>query len=80
MNETKSNRYLIKSLEDFYKIPADKIEDCLKDFAVWLEFGRALDMFQDLIGVKCMEREGFIWIDDGNSGLSEINITVRTKE
>ncbi|WP_151778800.1 hypothetical protein [Acinetobacter bereziniae] len=30
--------YEIRTLSDFFKVPNDRIEDCLKEFAVGLEF------------------------------------------
>jgi len=80
MSDTKHNEYLIQSLEDFYKIPEEKVEACLKDFAVWLELGRSINLFQDLIGIKCIEREGFIWIDDEKTGIRDIRVSVRVAE
>ncbi len=80
MSEAKHTEYTIKSLEDFYKIPEDKIDECLKDFKVWLELGRAINEFQEMIGLNFIERAGFVWIDDNQTGVRNIQISVQIKE
>jgi len=54
----------IKSVADFFAVPADKRAHCLKDFALWLDFTEeASRLFDGIEGVK-IPRDTFSWIDD----------------
>ena len=55
----------IKSVSDFFAVPADKRAHCLKDFAMWLDFTEeARRLFDGVEGVK-IPRDTFSWVDDG---------------
>lgn len=57
-------RYEIRTVADFLKVPEARWEACLKDFRCWLEVLRAVQPFQEAgIGVR-MNAEFFGWIDD----------------
>ncbi len=60
--------YKIDTVLDFLSVPEDRMPDCLTDFAEWVEFAR---YFPNSPEVKV---SGFIWVDDGKRGLSEVRI------
>lgn len=54
-------RYEIATVDDFCKVPEDRINTCLSEFALFLRMMRPMT---DMIGteMKCVT---FTWIDDG---------------
>lgn len=80
MTETPA-QYEIKSLSDFLNIPAEKLPECLGDFEQWVALRRSMadgfkllgPLFGDL-SVAVEMKDAFIWLDDGLSGFSQINI------
>lgn len=80
MTETPA-KYEIKSLSDFLNIPAEKLPECLGDFEQWVALRRSMaegfkllePLFGDL-SVAVEMKDAFIWLDDGLSGFSQINI------
>ena len=67
-------KYTIKTLEDFDQIPPAKLEACLVDFLYYLRFCRGL---KDVVPQDALDQVkvvGFIWVDDGERGLSGIEI------
>ena len=74
-NENNVVRYPVNTLQDFLKIPPDRLDTCLDDFKRYLEMLRPLDALTDFAKF-ISEDEGepideeviygpFIWIDDG---------------
>lgn len=68
--------YEISTVDDFLKVPPDRLDDCLEDLKTYLEVKRELAGYFDFIFMLA-EAEGgsirdgvsegpFIWIDDGN--------------
>ena len=80
MTETPA-QYEIKSLSDFLNVPAEKLPECLGDFEQWVALRRSMaggfkllePLFGDL-SVAVEMKDAFIWLDDGLSGFSQINI------
>ena len=80
MTETPA-QYEIKSLSDFLNVPAEKLPECLGDFEQWVALRRSMadgfkllePLFGDLSAAVEM-KDVFIWLDDGLSGFSQINI------
>ena len=80
MTETPA-QYEIKSLSDFLNVPAEKLPECLGDFEQWVALHRSMadgfkllePLFGDLSAAVEM-KDVFIWLDDGLSGFSQINI------
>jgi hypothetical protein len=80
MTETPA-QYEIKSLSDFLNVPAEKLPECLGDFEQWVALRRSMadgfkllePLFGDLSAAVEM-KDAFIWLDDGLSGFSQINI------
>lgn len=80
MTETPA-QYEIKSLSDFLNIPSEKLPECLGDFEQWVALRRSMadgfkllePLFGDL-SVAVEMKDAFIWLDDGLSGFSQINI------
>jgi hypothetical protein len=73
--------YSISSLKDFLAVPPESIDACLADFKVWLEAARQPKEFSndmnELLGMESalsFSHDGFIWIDDGLSGIHHIQI------
>ena len=78
---TEANRYEIKKLRDFNKIPPERMEAAFVDFASWLGFVRMAedggDMVADALAVRAtIEALGFTWIDDGRN---DAKITIQTE-
>ncbi|WP_151838047.1 MULTISPECIES: hypothetical protein [unclassified Acinetobacter] len=69
-----SNQYRIVTLGDFLKIPADRIEDCMKELSGHL---LAMRMTLDNFGLEPQGNEvkSFTWDDDGKEDF-EIKATV----
>jgi hypothetical protein len=62
------NSYRIEHVRDFQQVPPDRVDDCLKEFAVFIEMAR----LSSLIGGDDVRVGAFTWHDDG-----ERNITVK---
>ena len=79
------HEYEIRCLEDFTKVPADRLQDCLTDFVSWLALVRRADdvaaVVNGLVGVEGaveLNRDHFTWVDDGLTGqLSALEFTVK---
>jgi hypothetical protein len=65
-----SKRYHIKTVEDFFSVPVDKLQPLLNDFATFLMLGHE---FEGSRIVK-FDKSEFMWVDDGVAGLSEIMV------
>lgn len=70
--------YKIRSMTDFLSVPLDRIEECLKDFAVYLQMLRTAQQVEAQIhndlglppeSVR-IDAGCFHWIDDGIRGIS----------
>lgn len=81
-----STEYPINCLSDFLKVPAEKQAECLRDFGTWLDMCRRKDDLQSELeaefpGINAsLNLEGFVWIDDGEPGISDVSFTVGGKE
>lgn len=78
---TEHPKYHIKTPADFLKIPLEKVQHALTDFANWIAFVHAI---QDVVKENSERLKGleldlseFIWVDDG---LHEIIPTFTRKE
>lgn len=69
-----TKQYRIETLGDFLKIPADRIEECMKELACHLT---AMRMTIDNFGLEPQGNEvkSFTWEDDGKQDL-EIKASV----
>jgi len=73
--------YRIDHVRDLLAIPDDKLDACLADLRLWVSEMRHLDgimeSLSDLYKVNITEitREGFIWVDDGKTGCSGVDLT-----
>ncbi|MCK2149497.1 hypothetical protein MYE70_10510 [Marinobacter alexandrii] len=79
-----SERYEIKTVSDFTKVPSDKVGECLQDFAEWLalmqqhkQIESLLDKLADTDGAFSTQKEVFVWVDDGKRGVSRVEFSVR---
>lgn len=81
-----NTEYPINTLSDFLKVPAEKQAECLRDFESWLNACRRSDELQaelaaEFPGIKAeLNFDGFVWIDDGQPGISDVSITVNGRE
>jgi hypothetical protein len=63
--------YRIEKVQDFLKVPADRMEECLTEFRDFLTTARSIKKMADelgkVIGSPPPETlvDAFIWIDDG---------------
>ena len=81
MTETSKPEYKIRSVEDFAKIPSDRLSTCLSDFADWLVLVRRNVEIQEslstVIGADGKLDTGcFHWIDDDIRGCSAVDVVV----
>ena len=60
-------KYEIRSVNDFLKVPEDRIEDCLQEFHTALEMHRAMKGLVDMVAGHDIDTTFpcFTWIDDG---------------
>lgn len=56
--------YPINYLSDFLKVPADKQAECLRDFY------SVLNSWRQMAPEKRAISNSFVWIDDGEQGIS----------
>lgn len=81
-----STEYPINKLSDFLKVPHEKQAECLRDFATWLDICRRADdlhlelkaEFPDVSAQ--LDTEGFVWIDDGQPGISDVSFSINGEE
>jgi hypothetical protein len=74
-----SAEYKIASLADFVKIPPEKLDACLIDFAAWLRLFRVEAEINSaatrmLGGAAKLSSESFTWVDDGIVGSSAFDV------
>jgi hypothetical protein len=88
---SESPKYEISSVADFLKVPENRIEECLKDFAKFVELARATQGLLDAVteqvvldnnldlrdGDLTWECNKFTWIDDGEN---KATITIGFRE
>jgi uncharacterized membrane protein len=77
---TDTKEYEIRTVEDFLAVPADKRDECLRDFKTWMEIksktGEIEAELSEGLGVPVAIRHNvFTWLDDGIAGVSQIRIT-----
>jgi hypothetical protein len=78
-----SECYEIKTVADFLKVPANRVEACLTDFRDWLTLGHNARAMANIVeqafevpdGTMTMQFTRFMWIDDDVPGISGLNIT-----
>lgn len=74
----KPKEYEIKTIDDFRKIPLEKIDKCLKEFAIALKSRKHMEEAMNSIGkqisgldkVLDLTIPRFIWIDDKENRLT----------
>lgn len=76
------SEYEIRTLEDFLKVPADRLPECLRDFGDWLALARRKGevdkILTEAVGVETdLAMDFFHWIDDGQRGVSEVSMIDR---
>lgn len=64
----KPQEYTVTCLMDFLKIPPEKLQVCLQDFAEWIKYLR------ERPDMQILGKSTFLWIDDGKVGLKYIDI------
>jgi len=78
---TAPTQYRIDHVRDLLAVPEDRIDACFADLRLWVKQMRHLDgimeSLSDLYKVNITEitREGFIWVDDGKTGFSGVELT-----
>jgi hypothetical protein len=77
-----SKEYNISSIKDFLSIPVESLDACLADFRAWVELARGgselANDLNDFLGVPnatTFMLDSFIWIDDGISGISRVQLS-----
>jgi len=78
---TGPTEYRIEHVRDLLAIPRDKMDACLADLRLWVMQMRHLDAIMDSLGdlykIKITEiiQRGLVWVDDGKTGCSRIDLT-----
>lgn len=67
--------YKIETVADFLKVPEDRLDDCLKEFAAWVVISKSMIGFSDSCGAG-LEVIGFTWVDDGKN---DITVNIHTE-
>jgi hypothetical protein len=81
-----STEYRIDCLSDFLKVPAGKQAECLSDFSTWLNVCRRGDDLNSEIEAESpglnakLNLDGFVWVDDGERGISDVSFSVNGEE
>lgn len=68
MEEAQS--YEIRTLDDFLKVPDDRLDACLAEFADAIRIQRRIQSTFDSIGAVEIFGKSFTWIDDGKNNMS----------
>jgi hypothetical protein len=69
-------RYTIRNIADFASVPADRLDDMLTDFSIFLRFHA--DVAALGLNAVTQRRDEFVWIDDGKHD-AHVNITLRSE-
>ena len=78
---SKPTEYRIEHVRDLLAIPEDKLAACCADMRHWAMQMRHLDTIMESLGdlykIKITEiiQEGFVWVDDGETGCIGIDLT-----
>jgi hypothetical protein len=68
------NRYEIKTISDFLKVPGDRLDACLEEFKTGLAMARLIEIMS--AGKEHpAPLERFVWIDDEKRNVT-VNLTV----
>lgn len=67
-----SPSYEIECLDDFQKVPSNRIAACLSEFADYLEMVRNFKVLAESVGEMlgvdgALKGQSFVWIDDGKN-------------
>jgi hypothetical protein len=66
--------YEIKTVEDFMKVPPERLGDCLGEFIDYLHFMRNTPQLSKEVGARLEPVYVFNWIDDGKVGVSAVRL------
>ncbi|WP_424138643.1 hypothetical protein [Roseomonas chloroacetimidivorans] len=69
--------YTIRSVKDFLDVPLDRLDECLREFGLWLAIGHAYRGVFEGVELLNVPHETFIWVDDGKG---EVSIRVSTPD
>ena len=78
---SKPTEYRIDRVRDLLAVPRGKMDACLADMRLWVMQMRHLDSIMESLGdlykIRITEiiKEGFIWVDDGQTGCSGLELT-----
>lgn len=79
--------YTIETVEDFLKVPEDRLPICLSEFASFLTAARSMQRLAQIAGEakgltaeECrLSSPAFVWIDDGTRNAT-VSLSVKAKE
>lgn len=76
-----ATEYRLESVADFLAVPEDKLAECFADFATWLRLARTAAAVEKIFGHGVeFSTDGFVWRDDGISGLSALDLITGSGE
>lgn len=80
---SEAQRYEIRTVLDFLKVPPERRADCLEEFAVFLEVAEASVNLMDAVAIRAgvsgalrtTIKDTYLWIDDGRRDIhANINV------
>lgn len=75
MNTEDPPRYKIDHINDFLCVPPDRLEACLKEFAVFLAMTGEIKQLiaglpAEMVTDDMVRAQSFVWIDDGENNVT----------
>lgn len=62
--------YEIRTVDDFFKVPPDRRDVCLKEFAAWMAVSDFMIALVEETGTRLERPDLFEWIDDEKGEVS----------
>jgi hypothetical protein len=69
--------YRIREVRDFLDVPEDRLEECLREFGLWVALAREMRTLLDGVPILNDPTAVFGWVDDGKG---ELTVTVSTPD
>ena len=75
-----SEKYTIKTLDDFCDVPCNRLESCLDEFMDWINVMNMAKQVVGNLGLPSVDINtiGFIWTDDGERKMNGVDVEFET--
>ncbi len=74
---TEIQEYKITKVEDFLKVPEDRLEACLAEFPTFLAAAKPAVELAEAMNVRDSLEAAYVWIDDGKT---DVTISVGSRD